>query len=175
MGDGASFERIYREHSSAVFRFALRRVGAAGAQDAVAETFLVAWRRQDEIVGDPLPWLLGVARRVCANQLRGRTRQAALGERIAASGTDSVALESSDVLAPALQALRELSVRDREVLMLVAWDGLTNAQAAAVVGCSVATFAVRLHRARRRLARRMGGELSSVKSNGLDPEGAVAP
>src|SRR6516164_5746133 len=79
-----AFERLFRGHHLAVHRYALRRVGERAADDVVAETFLVAWRRHEEIVGDPLPWLLGVARRVCANQLRASVRQASLGRRLAA-------------------------------------------------------------------------------------------
>lgn len=154
------FERMFRAHHAAVHRYVTRRVEEPVVADLVAETFLVAWRRQDEIAGDPLPWLLGVARRVCANHLRSRQRRLALNERLAAQpahGPDSE-------IAPACQdrglrqALAGLSERDREALLLVAWDGLTNREAARVLGCSAPTFAVRLHRARARLAAALQSE-----------------
>jgi RNA polymerase sigma-70 factor (ECF subfamily) len=67
-----AFELMFREHYVAVYRYVMRRVEESAVQDLVAETFLIAWRRQSEVSGDPLPWLLGVARRVCANHLRAR-------------------------------------------------------------------------------------------------------
>jgi DNA-directed RNA polymerase specialized sigma24 family protein len=81
--DQAQFEGWFREHHLAVRRFAYRRVSDDVVDDVVAETFLTAWRRRDELVGDPLPWLLAVARRVCANHLRSRGRRVALLGRLA--------------------------------------------------------------------------------------------
>jgi RNA polymerase sigma-70 factor, ECF subfamily len=153
VSDVSEFERMFRAYHGAVFRYALRRVGPSGVQDAVAETFMVAWRRRQEVSGDALPWLLGVARRVCANQLRSRARETELRSRIATEPRDSTYLDPHAAGDELLVALRRLSESDREALMLVAWDDLSNAQAARVLGCSAAAFAVRLHRARRRLRR----------------------
>jgi RNA polymerase sigma-70 factor, ECF subfamily len=147
----ARFETLYREHAGAVRAYARRRIDAAAADDVVAEAFLVAWRRLDEVPGEPLPWLLGVARRVLANKRRGEARAAALKDRVAATDPPPVIVEPpSGRLGDALQALGE---RDREALLLVAWEGLTSGQAAEVLGLRPGTFAVRLHRARRRLER----------------------
>jgi RNA polymerase sigma-70 factor (ECF subfamily) len=132
--DSSQFEDLYRRTYARVLAFSLRRTHRALAEDAVAATFLVAWRRRDELVDDPLPWLLGVARRVIANQLRGERRGAALVARV---GTERF---------------------DREALLLTAWDGLAPHEAANVVGCTPATFRVRLHRARRRFAQALGDE-----------------
>src|SRR5688500_7703162 len=77
------FEGLFRENYPAVRAYALRRTSGDGAQDAVAETFLVAWRRLDEVPSDALPWLYGVARRVLANQRRTTDRGAALERRLA--------------------------------------------------------------------------------------------
>lgn len=154
------FERMFRAHHAAVHRYVMRRVEEPAVADLVAETFLVAWRRRGEIAGDPLPWLLGVARRVCANHLRSRQRRAALNERLAAQPAPATEPE----IVPACQdrglrqALAGLSERDREALLLVAWDGLRNREAAKVVGCSPPAFAVRLHRARARLAAALQSE-----------------
>jgi RNA polymerase sigma factor (sigma-70 family) len=149
------FEAIYRSHHDAVRGYLLRRAEPELAQDALSETFLAAWRRVDELPRDPLPWLLGTARRSLANQRRGARRLAGLRERIA--GSEPVEDEDrSDQIADAelvRRALAELSERDREALMLVAWEGLDPARAAAAAGCSRAAFAVRLHRARKRLDR----------------------
>ena len=112
---------------------------------------MVAWRRLDDVPEDALPWLLGCARRVIANQRRTTRRRDALVERLRTVGVshDEEAIGSSGELRRALGALSE---SDREVLMLIAWEGLKPAQAAIVVGCTERAFAMRLHRARRRLA-----------------------
>jgi RNA polymerase sigma-70 factor (ECF subfamily) len=63
-----------------------------------------------------------------------------------------------------------LSPRDREAVLLLGWDGLSNRQAAKVLGCSVATFAVRLHRARTRLAAALDSDRDR-SANRPDAEG----
>jgi RNA polymerase sigma-70 factor (ECF subfamily) len=100
---------------------------------------------------EPLPWLYGIARRVLANEQRAANRRLALITRMAAQPAppDGSAAPDRDIL-EALAALREI---DREALLLTAWEGLSAREAATVVGCSATAFAVRLHRARRRLAR----------------------
>lgn len=121
----------------------------------VADVFVLAWRRLDQAPGDELPWLLGIARGVLANRRRGDARQQALHDRLAASalpGADT-APELSGEDSALLPALRSLSRLDQEVLLLVAWDGLDRLQAARVLGVTPPLFAVRLHRARRRLER----------------------
>jgi RNA polymerase sigma factor (sigma-70 family) len=150
------FEVLFREHYGAVRGYALRRGATDAAQDVVAETFLVAWRRLDEVPDDALPWLYGVARRVLANQRRSASRGEALDRRLA--GAESAAGPSFDPGETTGEAelvrlaLGRLSDNSREALMLVAWHGLTGARAARAAGCSRATFAVRLHRARVQLA-----------------------
>ena len=83
------FEELFREHYGAVRGYALRRAPADLAQDAVSETFLVAWRRLDDVPADALPWLFGVARRVLANQRRSADRSSALERRLAVTGTSA--------------------------------------------------------------------------------------
>jgi RNA polymerase sigma factor (sigma-70 family) len=154
----ADFERVFRDCHAAVHRYAARRVPADSVQDVVSETFLVAWRRFGDLRGEPLPWLLGIARRTAANQRRACARREALVQRLTVEpggGQDQPPAGADRELLRALAALPE---RDREALMLVAWEGLGNAAAAAVMGCTKATFAVRLHRARRRLARSLERE-----------------
>ena len=103
---------------------------------------------------DALPWLYGVARRVLANERRSADRRTALEERVANS-TVTGGGDAADRLGDAelmRTALAGLSENHREALTLVAWHGLTGARAARAAGCSPATFAVRLHRARGKLA-----------------------
>jgi RNA polymerase sigma-70 factor, ECF subfamily len=156
------FEAMFAMHHDAVRRYVVRRQSAAGVDDAVAETFLVAWRRLDEIPARTLPWLLGVARRVLADQHRAVRRRRSLGERLRVDIlTDGLARdwEPPPSLTPELaSALAALTEHEREALLLVAWDELSAADGARVAGCSAAAFRVRLHRARRRVADRLGVE-----------------
>lgn len=158
------FEELFREHYAAVRGYALRRVPGDLAQDVVSETFLVAWRRLDDVPADALPWLYGVARRVVANQRRSADRSSALERRVAASASATGVFNDlgeslgEDEIVRA--ALGRLSDRDRETLILVAWHGLSGARAARAAGCTRPAFAVRLHRARARLA----AELDSLGS-----------
>lgn len=153
------FEQLWGEHFDAVFGYARRRADEESARDAVAETFTVAWRRLDDIPRDPLPWLLGVCRRTLANQRRGDGRRRALMERLRGLAPEAMpdAAERHAETQAVREALLRMSRRDREAIALTAWDGLTPAQAAVVVGCSAGAFSNRLHRARARLARELDG------------------
>jgi RNA polymerase sigma factor (sigma-70 family) len=147
------FAALFDEHRRAVLGYALRRVAdPADAADVVAETFLTAWRRLDDVPrGEAArPWLLGVARRVLAHQRRGVRRHAGLAERLAGElATQLGAPTESDLGLRA--ALARLPERDREVLLLAAWEELTPSQIATVTGLRAVTVRSRLHRARRRL------------------------
>jgi RNA polymerase sigma factor (sigma-70 family) len=145
----ARFERIWHECAPAVASYALRRTMPEAVEDAVAETFLVAWRRLDDVPAEPLPWLYGVARRTLANQRRGQARRAALTARLELE-LPTLPPQSGD--GRVLEALGALGARDRELLMLVAWEGLSPAEAAVALGSSAVACRVRLHRARTRLA-----------------------
>jgi RNA polymerase sigma-70 factor (ECF subfamily) len=102
--------------------------------DIVADVFVVAWRRFDDVPSPPLPWLLGVARKTVSNHLRSARRRSALTERL--EGAERTAAgEAADNGAVAL-ALPSLGERDRKAVMLVAWDGLSGREAAKVLGCS---------------------------------------
>ncbi|GAA2575040.1 RNA polymerase sigma factor [Actinomadura fulvescens] len=151
------FTRLYDAHYRSVLRYALIRAAPDVAEDVVSETFLVAWRRLDDVPDQELPWLLGVARNLLRKQHATAGRRDALADRIAAltpheDGWDlAERVVERDSLLRALAALPE---KDVEALTLVAWHGLEPRQAARVAGCPAATFHVRLHRARKRLAAR---------------------
>ena len=147
-------EALFAEHSAAVRAYAARRVPPAAADDVVSDVFVVAWRRLEDVPDDGLPWLLGCALRIIANQRRSARRQAALRERLSRERVGALPAPAiaDSVLGEALAALNK---GDREVLMLIAWEGLEPARAAAVIGCSPRAFSMRLHRARRRLAAAM--------------------
>jgi RNA polymerase sigma factor (sigma-70 family) len=157
VSDRAAFESMFRAHVAAVHAYALRRSDAATADEVVADTFLVCWRRLDRVPEDALPWLYAVARRCLANRLRARRREQARTAPAVGTATDPTAdtYEQRTQAREVLAALAELPPKEREALQLCAWEGLAPADAARVVGCTAAAFRVRLHRARRRLAARL--------------------
>jgi RNA polymerase sigma factor (sigma-70 family) len=146
------FEALFAAYSSDVVAYCGWRAGSASdAQDAVAEVFLTAWRRLDDLPEGEAAriWLYATARRVLANQRRSVRRRLALQERlVGAVDAPTQAREPRDELVH--EALRRLGARDREVLLLAEWEGLSPAQIAEVVGCRPVTARGRLHRARRR-------------------------
>lgn len=150
------FEAVYTVNFTPILGYAMRRtVNGDDAADVVAETFLTAWRRLDDIPeGDQARlWLYAVARRVLANHHRGERRRAGLSERL---GSElAVARHDPDYsgdLERVATALRGLPEADRELLTLAAWEGLDGSQLAAVLGCSANAARIRLHRARGKLA-----------------------
>ncbi|MDG4785399.1 RNA polymerase sigma factor [Micromonospora sp. WMMD1102] len=153
--DEQRFVAMWTEYGPRVMAYALRHLDSDAAQDVVSETFLVAWRRLASVPDEPLPWLLVVARNTIGNLRRSGHRQARLAKELErfrqvaepAAAADVLATERAAVLA----RLAALTPREREALLLVAWDGLTPGQAAKVAGCSLPAFHVRLFRARRRL------------------------
>ena len=155
--DDARFEAMFRSQSPRVFAYALRHTDPASAHDVVSEVFLVAWRRIADLPAEPLPWLLVTARNTLSNQRRSLGRRTKLVDRVAALDRVAAAAPAAEDAAvdraAMLDALAELSVREREALLLVAWDGLNATQAAEVAGCSRRAFEVRLSRARARLRR----------------------
>jgi RNA polymerase sigma factor (sigma-70 family) len=149
------FDALFAAYSPDIVAYcSWRAPSASDAQDAVAEVFLTAWRRLDHLPeGDAARvWLYATARRVIANQRRSSRRRVALQERLAleaaARPQEPPSLDPEETLVHA--ALRRLGPRDREVLLLAEWEGLTPAQIATVVGCLTVTARGRLHRARRR-------------------------
>lgn len=148
----ALFEATYGD----LVRFAQRRVPDPHAEDVVAEAFLVAWRRTDDVpthLADARAWLFGIARNVILNAQRGARRQAALSIRLAET---SVLMHSDDAELVARQvdladAWSRLSAVHQETLALSVLDELTAPQAAAVLGISPVAFRLRLSRARRTL------------------------
>lgn len=151
------FNALYRAHYRAVLRYATRRIDPDSVGDVVAETFLVAWRKLDDVPADPgqaEPWLYAVARRVLANAERSHRRTLRVTARLSRQGEGDQAPDPAALVSErhrVLQALSTLTEPDQEALRLVAWEGLDLPGAALAMGCSRSTMAVRLHRARRRL------------------------
>jgi len=152
------FSQLFERTHVALLGYAVRRVGdPADAADVVAETYLVAWRRLDDVPpgAEARPWLFGVARRVLANHYRGERRRLALADRL----RDSLhqAVPPPEVPEPSLveRAVERLGDDDRELLHLVAWEELAREEIAVAMGLSRAAVRVRLHRARNRLREAM--------------------
>jgi RNA polymerase sigma-70 factor, ECF subfamily len=125
VSDRAAFESVFRAHVGAVHAYALRRSDAATADEVVADTFLVCWRRFDRVPEDALPWLYAVARRCLANRLRaGRRTQVRSTPPPSASGDQTVdTYEQRARAREVLAALAELPPKEREALQLCAWEG----------------------------------------------------
>jgi RNA polymerase sigma-70 factor (ECF subfamily) len=151
----ARFEALFGAHYRDIHRFALRRTGPAGAEEVTNETFLVCWRRLDRVPDPALPWLYVTARQCLANHRRAAARHARRERAAERDSRDAVGRDPAERFAErdaVLRAFAKLDERDREVLRLVAWEGLSPEQAARAAGISRTAFAMRLHRARRRLA-----------------------
>ena len=147
------FDALYAAHRDDVWRYFRRRASRRprGPRHRGVPRGLAPPRG---VPREPLPWLYGVARKVLANHRRGGDRRDALTERAAAHAADGRARprrgrRPARPTSPARSP--RCSDHDRELVLLVAWEGLTLAEAAAALGCRRGTAAVRLHRARRRL------------------------
>lgn len=156
-----AFRRHYAAHFDAVLGFALRRADRPeDAADAVADTFLVAWRRINHVPAEPQTrlWLYGVTRRVLANQRRGERRRSALGRRLREQLPAAVRDCAEEVAqrADVDAAMERLSGRDQEVLRLHLWEGLESREIADVLGLSTVVVRPRLSRARARLRDLLG-------------------
>jgi RNA polymerase sigma-70 factor, ECF subfamily len=181
VGRARQFEAIFDACYPRVLGYAIRRTeDRAAAEDVVSETFLVAWRRLEDVPAEALPWLLGVARKVLANQRRAARRRAPGGSLVSPEvvAAPDPRLSVADLVADReafAAAFLALSPGDREVLALVSWDGLAPREAATVLGCSAATFSLRLHRARRRLLKELTARGHSFGERALRPVGEPRP
>jgi len=153
--DGRWLAGIFDDHAADVHRYARRRLhGAADpnadADDVTAEVFAITWRRRHDVDEPVLAWLYGVARRVVASHRRRVTALPTdMGVDDGDVGSDVGVLVTDDLVLR--EAWLTLAERDREVLMLAAWEGLTEAQIAVVLDMSVGGASAALSRARTRL------------------------
>jgi RNA polymerase sigma-70 factor (ECF subfamily) len=174
------FERLFTRHYPELVRFVGRRLGVDVAGDVVAETFLVAWRRLPEIPAEHArAWLYSTARHLIAREVRTRQRRDRLDDR-ARDEVSTAATATPDhaaVITEQLQVravLASLSPLDQEVLRLTEWERLGIAEVAAVLGCSHTAAKVRLHRARRRFARRLAAAEAGLDAQpGLDAQSGL--
>ncbi|RJL24527.1 RNA polymerase sigma factor [Bailinhaonella thermotolerans] len=174
--DREAFEAVYRAAYPAITAYAARRCDSPqDAADVVAETFAIAWRRvRDMPAGDEATlWLYGVARNVLANHRRGeglrRARNVALDTEMASlyAGAPDGTAEMSAIG----QAFRSLSEDDRELLSLVAWEGLDREEIATALGVSRNAVRIRLYRARRRFSQALAQAGVHTTESRLIPAG----
>ena len=147
------FSDLFSTHAAAVHRYFVRRTSVSEADDLTADVLATAWRRRDTVTeGFELPWLYRTAGFVLANH---RRRHGAVPfADVAALADDDRGDDPADATAQAdlaRTALDSLSERDREILMLVAWDGAPRDQLAQLLGTSVGGADAALSRARARL------------------------
>jgi len=155
------FAEIFDRHAEGIYRYAARRLGQQAAADVMSEVFLVAFRnrrRYDTGRDDAWPWLYGIAVNVISQYQRGQRRHARMLAALpGALAADEVADEVLDRVTAAqlrpriMRVLSELSERDRELILLVAWAELSYEQAAQALGIPLGTVRSRLHRTRAKL------------------------
>ncbi|WP_395659946.1 RNA polymerase sigma factor [Nocardioides sp.] len=145
------FEQVAPRLVEPLRRYLARRTDPATAEDVLAETLLVCWRRAEDLPEEPLPWVYGVARNCLRNAERAARRQERVAARIMAQPADPGPPED-----PALdEALATLRPEEAELLRLWAWEQLAPAEIAVVLGISPNAASTRLTRAKKKLADRL--------------------
>jgi RNA polymerase sigma-70 factor (ECF subfamily) len=173
--DDAWFERLYERNRPMLRAYCIRRVGSDDVQDIMSQVFAVAWRRRDDVPPEDreLPWLYGVARRVLGHHWRSAGRARRLAQKAgvhvvdASPGPEVIAAATAEQ-ALVREAMTMLRQSDREVLMLSAWEQLTHAQIADVIGCSLSAADKRVARAKQRLADRYA-QLNATVAESSEP------
>ena len=166
VGDPECFAVLFDRHATTVHRYLGRRVGDL-ADDLLSETFLIAFRRRAAYRPEHVevrPWLIGIATNVVHGHRRSEQRRYRALARASAEPpqSDSATDESHDrvvaeaMRAPLAAALAGLKNRDRDVLLLFAWEQLSYEEIAAVLDIPLGTVRSRLNRARRQTRAALG-------------------
>ena len=184
MGHAAStdgrrrFVCLYEAHRLHVLAYCVRRTNRADAADACSETFLVAWRRLDDLPAEPgtLPYLYGIANKVLGNQFRSLQRRSRLDAKLCELGVSDPVDAGVVVLQSAsdrrvVAAIRQLKPVDREILMLSAWEELPRSVIAEMMGMTKAAVDQRIHRSYERLARMLG--VSTLSDSASETNGSA--
>ena len=160
----------FRAYADRVLAYLLHRTDPQTAQDLLQEVFVTAFRRAPDVPQPPIGWLFGTARRLLANKYRGRRREDQMIARLLEDLGRETDPESAELKEAFAQTLATLSAADRDVLLLTGWYGLSPLEAADALNCTPSTYAVRLHRARKRLAT----ALDEAGYRGDSPAGQLA-
>lgn len=147
------FEAMAREVIEPVRRYLVRRAGdSVSADDVLADTLLVCWRRFEEIPDDPLPWVYGVARNCLANAERGVRRQHRVAAKLSVLDPPRETAAADDPAAERVrEAIAQLRPAEAELIRLWAWEELGPAEIAVALEISPNAVSIRLHRARQKL------------------------
>lgn len=165
------FNDLYDETYERLLAFVHRRVrNREDAQDIVAETFAITWRRIVDVEpgGEGVAWVFAVARRVISNHRRAHARKDRLRERIQslwgdrASSGDSA--DVGDLREEVLRALDRLPAKQQELLRMAAWEDMSHTEIGQRLGCSQNAVSVRLHRARRALQKIFDRQLDASRT-----------
>ncbi|MCL2780749.1 MAG: sigma-70 family RNA polymerase sigma factor [Actinomycetia bacterium] len=160
----------FRTYADRVLSYLLHRTDPQTAQDVLQEVYVTAFVKAEQVPDPPIGWLFGAARRLLANRRRGLRRHDALVERLLRDVGQEGDPDTIELKSAFAHTLATLPASDRETLTLTGWYGLTPLEAAAALGCSPSTYAVRLHRARKRLA----AALAAAGYHGSSPAGKFA-
>lgn len=153
--DSAWFDQLFTAHAAAINRYFVRRAPAQDCADLTADVFTVAWRKRDQVPADlELPWLYKTSSFVLSNHRR-KPVLTVLGDddRGEPFGRPARSVDPADVVVEDDQlrtALLSLRPRERQVLMMHAWEGLDGPELAAALGMTRGGAAAALSRARRR-------------------------
>ena len=143
-------EELHRLHAQNVYRYAYRRIlDIESARQITNDAFRLAWQRAIPVGPDALPWLLVTARNLVSNEIRSLGREQKLALKVAAQHVTGLRSNESQLGEQVQTVLETLRAKDREVLMLAYWDGLSTTDIAAVLECSVESAKSRLFRARK--------------------------
>lgn len=160
------FEALYRTHAPEILGYLYRRGAGQDAQDLLDETFLIAWRRRDDLPGadNRRAWLFGTARRLLLAHRRQTPHELPLTDSMLAPDSAPAPLDGRTQIVR--MVLAELAEADRELLTLTAWEHLSVAEAGQALGIKPGTARVRLHRLRHRLAAdpRLAGAIDTAPS-----------
>ena len=157
--ENREFVSLYETNYKDVLRYVQRRTRPGLVEEVVAETFLIAWRRRDALPDEPRPWLFRTAANVMKSTLRRESRQVDLALRSYQPDDTSFDIDAGLDLE---RAWRQLAPKDREVIALHTWEGLSDSEAAEVIGCTRSAYAMRLTRAKRRLTKNINREPSNT-------------
>jgi RNA polymerase sigma-70 factor (ECF subfamily) len=163
------FHVLFQRHVAGIASYCRWRSGSlADAEDAVAEVFLIAWRRFEDVPtgDDARPWLYTTARRVLANQARANRRRRRLSEKLG-DEPSATGVDHDPGVGRVKAALAALDPHERELLLLIEWEGLTPVEVAAVLHRPPVGVRVRLHRARQRFRAAYEAQTASADSRQL--------
>lgn len=157
------FRRVMALHADSISRYCLRRLPRSDVNDAVAETFTVAWRKIGQLPpeDETLPWLYGVARNEVLKAQRRSGRLGRLRDRLGSQprypepGLDTTVVRNAEA-ERLMRAVATLKPGDQEVLLLRSYEGLSVPEVAVALGCSVEAAKKRHSRAVSRLRKAVG-------------------